>query len=48
MQQLAQLNESRLRGAGPLLSLRDGLRQASNTAQQVMALYDFSDGHWTG
>ena len=40
-QQLNLLNEIRLRGAGPLLSLRDGLRQASNTAQQVTALYDF-------
>lgn len=38
---LARLNEFRVRGAGPLLSLRDGLRGASDTAGQVRALYAF-------
>lgn len=38
---LAKLNEYRVRGAGPLLTLRDALQSAPDTAGQVRALYAF-------
>lgn len=38
---LERLNEYRVRGAGPLLALRDGLRDAEDTAGQVRVLYAF-------
>lgn len=38
---LERLNEYRVRGVGPLLALRDGLRDAKDTAGQVRALYAF-------
>ena len=38
---LAGLNEARCRGIGPLVSLRQGMREAKNLAEQVDALYRF-------
>ena len=38
---LARLNGYRVVGVGPLLALRDGLRDAKDTAGQVRALYAF-------
>ncbi len=38
---LDALNGARVRGAGPLLRLQDGLKNASGTPGQVLALYDF-------
>ncbi len=38
---LARLNGYRIVGVGPLLALRDGLRDAKDTAGQVCALYAF-------
>lgn len=42
-QQLVQLNEDRQTAMTPLLHLKQGLRDATNTAQQVLALYDFME-----
>lgn len=39
--QLAVLNQIRAQGAGPLLTLQEGLRQSETTGAQVLALYDF-------
>lgn len=39
--ELAKLNESRTAAILPLLELKDGLARADNTAQQILALYDF-------
>ena len=38
---LKQLNAARVSGIEPLASLRDGLRAAKDTGQQILALYDF-------
>ncbi len=40
-ERLLQLNDARVRGVQPLAQLRDGLRAASGTAEQVEALYAF-------
>ena len=40
-EQLSRLNEARIRGVSPLVSLRRGLREAGNLAEQVDALYGF-------
>lgn len=42
-QQLAQLNVDRQTAMDPLLHLKQGLRDATNTAQQVLSLYDFME-----